>query len=1349
MNLGDKIDIRLKLLYEGEAAAKQLNRSLDLTAKKLHNLNIRNENAAKHHKALGAAMQRVTAHGKAASDAYQRVAKRSQQVADSATKAAAATKRVSDSFAKMRGDAGKRIAGAMLKSSLVVAQLRNNVTKLGTKLKELAGTANTSLQKGFVAASNRARDAMNNVENGVKRLRSRIQKLPSDAVRVGNAFRTMGKSAFKAVTIGAKTATARMSRFSSAMKQATAAMRKGESASRGFVKQLGRLGLAAVGIFSVGYAVRRLARGLVNMIKVGAQFQNTMAEVAAILGDIGAIGTQTFSRLEAAALRLGRTTVFTARQVAKAQLNMARAGLTATQILGSLDDTINLAAVGNLQMAEAADIAVAAIRALNQSTAEFTNTVNVMTFAAVNSNQTVGDFGQAMRFAAPAAAVASVSIEDLAFSFSLMANAGIKGQKAGAAVRKTFATLFAELNKVGQFEGKLAGLGKELFEIDAASGETKFIGLANALEIMQEKGFTATKAFDVFGVRAGNFFALLAKQGPESIRKFHEELKLAGDIANEIRIKKINTLIGDVILLNSAWEGFSQVVSSEASPALRALTQGLTNVINLTTETVNANDDAAESFSLTIRTIQTISRVVILFSGIFANAFNNISLITERLALTFYSFATKGIVSFTLLVSAAGKAASDVARFFKMDGLADSIDAQVLAGVATLGVLGAQAAKGAKEQADIIEKENDKLAELMGWLIGAGVEVDALSDNHKNLTKEGKKTSEELGNLNDNLEAIKKGWVDYKTKMEAVGITQDQFARGVNAMESSLKKFGATILPTVVRAIDEYDNMIAVARQMGKQDIVKASSVEMLTKLRDGLEAAGVAGKDMRDVLDRLAEAESVALEVRLDTSNLETIKEQAKKTFKGLGIDFMDTDAAEKQIKEIGAAWQHQQDLIEKGVVIPPLEMQLLKNSLREVVKEIKKNLGPEEFEKLKITIPLTAEITDVDVPPDIFALFNAKMVELGSDIKIEPEVTLSSVAKDIEAIAAKLGELDRLKLKLPVAEFEKLRKVAFKEINAIWKFLNDQQKQFFIDIIPNFQSRVFENEMDSFRAGMAKMHTDVGEMQLASLDQQLRDFTGNLSQKVATQEEYNDLKLELFDANANAEIERETEHFDARIFMAAMFALERELIDKTLSANIIRMKKLEAATISASYASSAAGLITAANDIFFNNKSLAIAAGIANTFAAVTMALQSVPYPANIVAAASTAAVGLAAVIKIRRANPVKQIYGGIATGVDNGVDSTFAVRRPGEATLPKPMTDLLLDAGRAYTHHSNQNNGENSPDAARKGGSGLTDISPVIIENLNVSALDTANFQEYMEDNIDALGASLSLAARRGLG
>ncbi len=316
-------------------------------------------------------------------------------------------------------------------------------------------------------------------------------------------------------------------------------------------------GLAAVALAeSLGRQLTQISR---QIIQIGGDFEQSMANVAAVSGATG----EQLEALESKARSLGKSTVFSANEAAKAMESFALAGLYVKESMNAVGPTLNLAAAGNLSMGEAADITSSILRTFNFETEETTRIVDILAFAATNSNQTVRDMGEAMKFAGVTANILGVSLEETSSLLAVLADRGLKASIGGTGLRRSFAVF------LGQLEPGEEGLRN--FNAALAMNEDGSFSFAKALDQLRDSGITGHEVMKAFGDRAGVVMnALLGAGG--AVREFNEGVAEAGGTAANVAAVRMDTLQGKVTLLQSALSETALVIFNDIGPRLSELT---------------------------------------------------------------------------------------------------------------------------------------------------------------------------------------------------------------------------------------------------------------------------------------------------------------------------------------------------------------------------------------------------------------------------------------------------------------------------------------------------------------------------------------------------------------------------------------------------------------------------------------------------------------------------------------------------------------------------------------------------------------------------------------------------------
>jgi len=298
-------------------------------------------------------------------------------------------------------------------------------------------------------------------------------------------------------------------------------------------------------------------------LKIGGGFEQGMARVKALTGATG----ESFNALETQALTLGRTTVFTARQSAEAMSYFALAGFDANKIMAAMPATLNVAAAGQMDVAQAADITAKVMAGMGLEAKDLNHTMDVLTKAFTSSNTTLSQLGEAFRYVGPVAKTAGVELEEVTALLMAVSNAGIQASQAGTTLRGALARMAAQPKEL---KDVFEGLGVAI--TDASGGLRPladiFDDLNRAMEPLGEMDRMG-RMMTAFGMRAGPGMLELLSVGGDAIRDMQAKLKDAGGTAQRVADVPLDTLFGSLKLLWSAFEGIDNAISKELSPKLR------------------------------------------------------------------------------------------------------------------------------------------------------------------------------------------------------------------------------------------------------------------------------------------------------------------------------------------------------------------------------------------------------------------------------------------------------------------------------------------------------------------------------------------------------------------------------------------------------------------------------------------------------------------------------------------------------------------------------------------------------------------------------------------------------------
>lgn len=157
--------------------------------------------------------------------------------------------------------------------------------------------------------------------------------------------------------------------------------------------------------------------------------------------DVGAVGLKTRAEikpLEDLALKLGKTTEFTATQAANAMEVLARAGFNTTQIIDTVPSVLNAASASGLEIAEVANHVGSALKGMGLEMNQASRVANVFGLVSSMSNTTIGTLGESMSKVSSTARLVGVSLEEATVGVALLQDVGIQASEAGTAMARMF-----------------------------------------------------------------------------------------------------------------------------------------------------------------------------------------------------------------------------------------------------------------------------------------------------------------------------------------------------------------------------------------------------------------------------------------------------------------------------------------------------------------------------------------------------------------------------------------------------------------------------------------------------------------------------------------------------------------------------------------------------------------------------------------------------------------------------------------------------------------------------------------------------------------------------------------------
>lgn len=418
----------------------------------------------------------------------------------------------------------------------------------------------------------------------------------------------------------------------------------------------------------------------VASVKMASDFEAGMDEVLAISGATA----EEFEQLKDKAVEMGAKTKFSATDSADAFKYMAMAGWDATAMLDGIEGIMNLAAASGEDLATTSDIVTDALTAFGLKAEDSAHFADVLAMASSKSNTNVGLMGETFKYVAPVAGSLGYSIEDTAVAIGLMANAGIKGNQAGTALR-TLLTNMAKptddmavaMEELGvsleDGEGNMLSLAEVIEQLRGGFGDLiipqeEFTERLSELDTQLENGTLTEKqygnelerlvglAYGAEGAEKAKYAAMLAgKEGmsallaivnasTEDYSALTAEINNASGAAENMAGIMMDNTAGSIEQLQGALESAAIIIGERLSPYIRQLAEFVTGLVEKFNSLSDEQLDMVVKIGVLIAAISPLLLIISKVTGV-------ISTITG--AMSKMSFAGGALVKAVNLVKTA------------------------------------------------------------------------------------------------------------------------------------------------------------------------------------------------------------------------------------------------------------------------------------------------------------------------------------------------------------------------------------------------------------------------------------------------------------------------------------------------------------------------------------------------------------------------------------------------------------------------------------------------------------------------------------------------------------------------
>ena len=345
-------------------------------------------------------------------------------------------------------------------------------------------------------------------------------------------------------------------------------------------------GKMAAGIVAASVAFRQVSSAVSNAMKSFRDFEFQMAKVKAVTG----ASEKDFKKLSNTAKELGRTTFFTATQVAELQTNYGKLGFSTREILDAQEATLQLATATDTDLGRAAIVAGASIRGFGLDASEAGRVVDVMAKAFTSSALDIEKFQTSMTKVAPISAAAGISLEATTAVMATLTDAGIEASIAGTSLRNIFLKMQDSSSELSKFLGYTVNSSDDL---ERALNDLNTAGLTNE-QIMSLVDLRQVAAFNTMVT------------GSERVKELTKNLDEANGAAADMAAIVADTLEGSFKRLTSATEGLAIELTEKLGGGIQGIVDKLAIFFNKLT-------DNSEALSKVITNIINLTKLVGLY----------------------------------------------------------------------------------------------------------------------------------------------------------------------------------------------------------------------------------------------------------------------------------------------------------------------------------------------------------------------------------------------------------------------------------------------------------------------------------------------------------------------------------------------------------------------------------------------------------------------------------------------------------------------------------------------------------------------------------------------------------------
>lgn len=368
-------------------------------------------------------------------------------------------------------------------------------------------------------------------------------------------------------------------------------------------------------------------------VTTAANFESSMSQVQATMGitkdamsTVNGQSVNTMDTLSKLAKKMGAETAFSASECAEALNYLALAGYDTQQMCDTLPTVLNLAAAGDIALADASDMVTDAMSALGMGVDEAETMVDQMAKTASTTNTSVAQLGEGILTIGATAKSIKGGTAELNTALGILANNGIKGAEGGTHLRNIILSL---QNPTDKAAAQMEALGLSVYDSEGNMRSMNDIlgDLNKSMDGMTsaEKSNIISTIFNKTDLSSVN--ALLANTG-ETWDSLQKSITDSGGAAQQMADTQLDNLQGQITILKSALEGLAISFGELLMPAIKQIVGWVQTFVDW----LNGMNDGTKKVIMTVALLAAALGPVLIVIGKVISAVGTIMTVVPKIA---------------------------------------------------------------------------------------------------------------------------------------------------------------------------------------------------------------------------------------------------------------------------------------------------------------------------------------------------------------------------------------------------------------------------------------------------------------------------------------------------------------------------------------------------------------------------------------------------------------------------------------------------------------------------------------------------------------------------------------------